>query len=309
MDSPIHRLLAASAVQDGVVTRAQLLAAGIAESQIDSWRRTQRLLPVLPGVYSVGRSVETHDGVWRAAMLAAGDDAVLMGVSAACIWGMVGTPPGIPKRVEVARPRHRRLIRPAPGSKGPVIQVCERTLHPDEIRHVRGIQLTSPARTLIDIAGTGDKRLLRHAFIEACRLHLIDKSDLQYCLARSRNLCGAASLRKVIGLWIPGMNRTNSILEGQFLLKWCEVDQRIPEVNVKLSRWEFDFLWAREGLVVELDGQAYHGNEIAQRRDGAKDVWLRERGLAVLRFGYHDVNDNFERVTGLIRHHLDQPPG
>lgn len=303
-------MLEVASRQHGVVGRRQLIASGISVGRVDGARRAGRLLPLFTGVYSVGREVETSEAVWKAATLAAGQGAVLMGRSAGEAWGMVDRRQALPRRVEVARSRESAVM-PARSSRmaGSRLHVHERALRDDEVGELNGIPITSAARTQIDLAAVLGRRAMRRAFIEACRLHLIGGRDLPWLLQRIRGRPGAASMRELIGLWVPGMGRVRSALEGMFLMGWSGFDHRIPQVNVRLGRWEVDFLWERERLVVETDGRAFHSHEIARGRDARKDAWLRAQGLTVLRFRYHEVEDEMPRVCVTVREHLDASPG
>jgi very-short-patch-repair endonuclease len=57
-----------------------------------------------------------------------------------------------------------------------------------------------------------------------------------------------------------------------------------PEVNVKLGRWEVDFLWRAQALVVETDFFGYHRGRVAFEDDHQRDMDLRRMGFAVLRY-------------------------
>src|SRR4051812_31929630 len=74
---PMDRVIAALAGrQKGVVERAQLLDAGLSRHEIT--RRLGRTLhPIFRGVYAVGHATLSREGVFKAALLAAGEGAVL----------------------------------------------------------------------------------------------------------------------------------------------------------------------------------------------------------------------------------------
>ncbi len=302
-------MLDVASPQHGVAGREQLIESGISPGRVDGSRRAGRLLPVFTGVYAVGRELETAQAAWKAATIAAGKGAVLMGRSAGEAWGMLDRRPGLPCRIEVARSGESAVM-PGRSSamRGSRLHIRQRVLRECEVGELGGIPVTSPVRTQIDlVAGLGPKPM-RRAFIEACRLHLVERGDLPMLVRRSRGRPGAAFMRELVGLWVPGLDRIKSVLEGMFLLGWCASDRRIPEVNVKVGRWEVDFLWRQERLVVETDGHAFHDHEIARGRDARKDAWLRSQGLTVLRFSYRDVDQEMKRVCETTRACLDSAP-
>src|SRR5213078_1909442 len=102
--------------QHGVVARWQLLAHGLSRHAIDHRIAKGRLHPVWRGVYAVGRPELSRHGVWMAAVLACGEDAVLSHASAAALWGIRPEGPG---DVEVSVPARR-------GPEQPGIRVHRR---------------------------------------------------------------------------------------------------------------------------------------------------------------------------------------
>src|SRR5437868_6087733 len=88
----VDAVRALAEAQYGVVARRQLLALGLGEEQVKSWGKRGRLIRRHRAVYALGHRVLTQHGRWMAAVLAAGDGAVLSHRSAAALWGM--RPPG-----------------------------------------------------------------------------------------------------------------------------------------------------------------------------------------------------------------------
>jgi very-short-patch-repair endonuclease len=89
--------------------------------------------------------------------------------------------------------------------------------------------------------------------------------------------------------------RLRSDLEEDFL----RLVHRLPppETNVKLGRWEVDFLWRTLRLVVEIDSFVYHHGSIAFHDDHARDLDLRRRGYTVLRFDERQLEDEPDQVA------------
>jgi hypothetical protein len=101
--------------QEGIVARAQLLAAGVSGSAIDRALRSGARHRVLPGVYSaVAPELLTEDGRTTAALLTAGEGALLSHGTAAWRWRIIPAPPSV---IQLAVPRPRTATRAAPTSE------------------------------------------------------------------------------------------------------------------------------------------------------------------------------------------------
>jgi len=94
-------------------------------------------------------------------------------------------------------------------------------------------------------------------------------------------------------------NRLRSDLEALFLeiLRRHAPHIPPPETNVKLGRYEVDFLWRPQRLVVEVDSFLYHRGSIAFHADRSRDLDLRARGFTVLRFDERQLEEEPERVA------------
>jgi hypothetical protein len=107
--TPEVRLARVAADQHGVVTQAQLIAAGLDRDAIAYRRRVGRLHLLHRGVYAVGHRPPSPLATAIAAVLACGPDAVLSHRSAAALWRIVArwhTP------TEVTAPTQHRLTTP-----------------------------------------------------------------------------------------------------------------------------------------------------------------------------------------------------
>src|SRR3954447_10708507 len=200
-----------AAGQHGVVARAQLLAAGVGRRAIDGRVSRGALYPLHRGVFAVGHRRVSRDGWWMAATLAGADGAVLSHRSAAALWRMRDTT----RRAEVTVVRHRG---PRPG-----VQFHQAVLKSDEIAVVEGIPVTTPARTLLDLATVLTDQHLEAAFQEAEVRRLTSPTSLDALLERYPGRRGTAALRRIlehhrkIAHPIP-----TSVLERRFLIVECE---------------------------------------------------------------------------------------
>ncbi len=138
VDRVIARLADA---QHGVVSRSQLLGRGVGRNAIGRRLESMRLRPIHRGVYAVGHRKLSQAGWCRAAILAYGLDAVLSHRSAATRWGILE---GWRTTVDIALPRD---VKSRIG-----IRTHTAAVAPDERTVLDGIPVTTPARTLLDLA-------------------------------------------------------------------------------------------------------------------------------------------------------------
>lgn len=141
------RLAKVASAQHGVFTRAQAIAAGFSAGQVDHRLRSKRWRRVLPRVYRDARAPADDEVARWAAVLWAGPDAALSHTTAAVIWGL----PVVAFGTELAVSRRRVLTR-VPG----VFVHRPRHLDRDDVQRLEGLPVTSPLRTLIDLAAVLD---------------------------------------------------------------------------------------------------------------------------------------------------------
>src|SRR5690242_6483804 len=151
-----RRIAESAARQYGVVTRAQLLEAGFSGGAIDGRIASGLLRPLHRGVFAVGHRALTREGWWMAAVLSAGPGAALSHRSAAAFWAIRSD---TRRRIEVTVPRNRRST-----SR---VEIHRARTRDDETQDENGIRVTTPARTLFDLAAVVPFHQLEAAFNEA----------------------------------------------------------------------------------------------------------------------------------------------
>jgi very-short-patch-repair endonuclease len=267
------RLAALARRQHGVVTRGQLTALGMAKTSVGEWAQRGRLHRVHRGVYAVGHLGLTRNGRFMAAVLACGEEAALSHLSAAVLWRILddrGQP------IHVTAPQRRRV---------PGVVAHRAQLDGERVRR-EGIVVTTPARTLVDLADVVSRRTLERAFDEAEYLRL----DHGGTAAKARHgRRGAGMLTSVLAVHEPGTTRTRSELEEAFLRLVDDHGLPRPEVNVQIEGSECDFVWREQRLIVETDGARAHGTGRAKRRDPLRDARLMAAGWRVWRVSYEQV--------------------
>jgi very-short-patch-repair endonuclease len=272
IDQRVRALWALARRQHWTVARWQLIDLGFSKHWIDHRIAVGRLHPLHRGVYAVGRPHVTPYGQWMAAVLACGPKAVLSHDSAAALWEIRPALSGLEVSVVTGAKR-----RPAG------ITVHRRpALRRGEVTTYRGIPVTSPTRTLIDIAARLDREPLEAAINEADKLDLCDPESLRSALDDAKGQPGVRVLRTVLDR--RTFTLTDSELERRFLRIVRDLGLPKPETGVRVNEFKVDFHWPELGLVVETDGLRFHRTPAQQARDRIRDQRHTAAGLTPLRF-------------------------
>jgi very-short-patch-repair endonuclease len=160
-------------------------------------------------------------------------------------------------------------------------------LEAGEVTRRDGIPVTSPNRTLIDIATRLSRNELEAAIAEADRRSLTSPEALRRQLDRLSSSSGVGVLRRLLDR--ESFRLTDSELERRFLLVARKAGVPVPETGVRLHRFKVDFYWPDLGLVVETDGLRYHRTPAQQTRDRRRDQTHTAAGLTTLRFTHAQV--------------------
>ena len=243
------RLIELAARQHGCVARRQLNALGYDDEAIAHRVSERRLVRMHEGVYAVAPLLGEERARRMAATLTTPESA-LSHAAAAAAWGFRSFKPQV-------------QIITRPGDGGPElwdgVLVCRsRTLVGNTTTH-EGIPITTPERTLIDLAPHLDAKALARAVREACRLKLTTPSELFVAIARHRGRRGVRRLHAAVSRYagLP-LHRTKSDAEALALALLREAGRSPTLVNEKLAAEEADLIWPEWGLIVELDGPQFH---------------------------------------------------
>jgi very-short-patch-repair endonuclease len=284
--------------QHGVVARWQLLKAGVARGAIEE-RLGRRLHLAHRGVYAVGYPISRMESQWMAAALAAGPDSVLSHRTAAQLWRLI---PRSRRQLEVTRPTYFRPNRRIRGY---------RSVIPDDERAVvEGIPVTSAPRTILDLAAIGSPRQVERAFNEMEVQGLTDRLSIPDLLARYPRRPGSTLLRVLLDEGAGGQGPTKNDFEELFV---CVLDSHSlprPRFNADIAVagrfFSADCVWARERLIVELDGRAVHGTRQAFEADRERDRILMSDGWRVIRITWRQLKDQRGSIASDIRRALER---
>ena len=268
--------------QDGRVTRAQLVAAGVTDREIAHRVATGSLRRLRRGLFAVS----SHEGGVRerirAALLTVGEDAAASNLSAAGRYGIRGDP----LVVDVTCPRW------VPRRDG--IRLHQRPLDADEIRIVDGLPLTSPASTLFDLGtvlGTdGHVKAANEAFVK----RLITIEDLRTARVRYARRNGSSAFERLLAALDPEgrevrsplETRLNAFLRARGFPPWeSNVLLRIGGQTIRP-----DVLWRKERVIVEADGRNPHLAPLTFDSDRRRDRRLQVEGWQPVRVTSRDLS-------------------
>jgi very-short-patch-repair endonuclease len=271
----LDREIAALAVrQHGVVAHEQLIALGLESRAIAHRLVAGRLHAIHRGVYAVGHPVLGIRGHWMAAVLACGPGAALSHASAAALWDMRRT---ATRSIDVTARRT--------GRKRPGLRIHRpRRLPPDEVTTREGVPVTTPARTILDMAATLSRSRLEHLLDQAEIRELTDYPALDAIAKAHPGHHGSSRLQRALATYFAGTDLSRSDLEILFrdLCRRHGLPQ--PRVNHDVAGKEVDFLFAEQRLIVETDSWRYHKTRHAFENDRARDVLTLRAGYRTLRF-------------------------
>jgi predicted transcriptional regulator of viral defense system len=261
----------------GVVTRAELLGAGLTPEVIRQRMDRGLLAPIHRGVYRVGHTAPSLEARYMAAVKACGDDALLAGRAAAHLWGLIK---GSPPEPEVLAPDDRRV-------KGVRVRRARRSELPPAVSR-RGIPVTTVPRTLVDLASSLPEEALARACHEAGVLHKTTPKQVDEVLMRFPNARGRRKLERVLH---GDVSVSLSRLESRFLELLKEDGLLLPVTNKIAGGRRVDCRWPDHKLTVELDSYRFHNSRYAWERDRLREREARSRGDEFRRYTAMDVFD------------------
>ncbi len=266
-------------MQKGYVVREQLLAAGLSRSAIGHRLRHGRLHERYRGVYAVGLPSADPLGGEMAAVLLFRGHAVLSHRSAAKVWGILGTEEDHVTVTVVGRDHRSR-----PG----LTVHRAKTLDRSDIRLRHGLPVSSPARTVIELASEVSGEELEKAIAEARVKRLLSDQELRRAAQRASGRRGAG---RVLRLLEEGVAYTRSKAERRMLALLRKAQLPIPRTNVRLCGYQADFFWAEQRLIVETDGYQFHSHRRAFEHDRKRDQVHVAAGYRVIRITWWQLRD------------------
>jgi very-short-patch-repair endonuclease len=277
----------------GVVSRAQLLHAGVTAAEIKGRLHSGALLREYRGVYRVGHRAPSLEARYVAAVRACGSGALLSGRAAGHLLGVLR---GAAPAPEVLTPRERRI-------DGVKTRRCRR-VDPRDVAVSRGIPVTTVPRTLVDLAAVLSLDELARACHEAGVLHGVTPAQVEEVLDRWPRSRGAAKLREILR---GEIRVTLSRLERRFLARLEDEGLPLPQTNRPAGGRRVDCRWPAQRLTVELDGYRYHRSRHAWELDRRREREARARGDEFRRYTHDDVVEDPRYMLEELRQLLHRP--
>jgi very-short-patch-repair endonuclease len=296
-----ERIAAVAGAQRGQVARWQLRAAGVTEAAIGRRARSGHLIRRHPGVYSVGHLAEIPLGEETAALLACSrprspqvnTPALLSDHSAATLWEL---------RAGRARPIHVTVSyrRQVGNPRDIVVHRSAILLQRDAGIH-KGLPVTAPARTLLDIARRLPIRDVELALANGLARRLLTERDVIDVLRRGGGHPGRHALGAVVGQRASG-SLTETAAEECLLTLIRQAQLARPRTQHHVLGYRADFAWPELRLIVEVDDYASHGTRAGLVRDRRRDVRLIQAGWTVLRFTNVQIEFEPHAVLAQVAH-------
>lgn len=292
--------------QHGVVSNAQAYALGLSPQQLwrisssEGWER------INPQVIRVVGAPPTAGQRALAAVLGAGTSACVTLLSAAAWWDL----PGFPlDPVQVAR--HRNSTER--GGDGSAREPRSLPSHHVTIR--RAVPVTTPVRTIFDLAGSCHPLRVERALDTFWARRLVSAESLG-CIVEEharRGRPGSRLMRELLDARGEGFIPIESRLEARFVALLEDAGEEPFEHQVDLGDADgpigrVDCLDRARRLVVEVDSDRYHTSLVDRRADAVRDARLRAVGYAVHRVREPDLIHRPAQVlrdVRDIRHSLD----
>jgi very-short-patch-repair endonuclease len=185
------------------------------------------------------------------------------------------------------------------------LHIHQAGLAADEITLHRGIPVSTPARTLLDLAAVLTAQQLERAATEAEIRRLGSPTALADLVGRHPRPPGTPAIRRLLETRAIGRHVTKQELELRFLALLDAHGIERPRINAKIhlepEPKEVDCLWPEPSVVVELDGYATHGTRRAFEEDRARDRALVVAGYRVVRITWRQLQEEAPALARQLR--------
>ena len=284
----------------GVITMADLLALGATIEQLRRLRRMGILVPYVPGVYRLAAAPRTTAQA-AALACASSPDVVVSHVSAGRAWKLRRLGADDRLHVLISGAANRRI-------GGVVLHRCHRIDPVDVVERSDGIRLTSPPRTVFDLAaGLNDERL--ESIIEQVvhdELATIATLIATGKRLRQRGRRGSARFGRVLQSrpqWLKPLDSDLELLVERAIVA-AGLPRPLRQHPTRLHTGELihpDYFWPVERVVLEIDHVTWHGGKLDLTADKRRDRLLARLGIRSVRVTDIDARQRLPAVIDDLR--------
>jgi hypothetical protein len=235
--------------------------------------QTRALFVEYPGVYRVGHRAPNAESSYMAAVKACGKGALLSGLPAAWLWGLVK---GRAPKPEVTA-RTERRVNGIRTRRSPAI--CQ-----NDATRWRGIPVITVPRTLVDLAPRLGEPEVARLCHEAGVLHKVTPAMVERLLGH--NTPGASKLRAVMR---GDVKVLLSKLEWKFHERLKDAGLPLPETNKPAGGRRVDCRWPDHHLTVELLSYTFHNTRHSWEQDQRRQREAYARGDEFRTYTWDDV--------------------
>lgn len=280
----------------GPFTSAAAEVAGVRADQLrrqDVWRRVYRDIYVCAGL------PDSLDLRLAAARLLLPREAVVMGTTAAWLWGVDVIRRG-DLRLEVCVPRLNRSLTQQPG-----LIVRQAELPDSDVTALAGLRVTTPLRTAFDIARMTSLVDAVTAVDALAHQQIVDLDELVRYTAAHRGWRGVRRVPMVVGHAEP---RAESPMESRLRMLLVLAGLPRPEVQIPIRDRagivvaRFDLGYPHQRVAIEYDGATHLDRRDRDNRRDNTAVLVSGERCVVLRYGALD----YYRTPGMIVHQVRQ---
>lgn len=288
--------------------RRELLAAGFVDGELRRRLRAGERVSIRRGVYARPDALPDDAGARhavtvRAAMPELAPDAVVSHVSAAVLLGLpVWSVPLA--RVHVTRTRRAGARRRAR------LHVHAAPLDPDEVVEVEGVAVTSPGRTVVDLARSLPFEQAVCLADGALSTRLLVRDELDAAVRRSARRPGTPAARRVVA-FADGLSESVGESRSRVAIHLAGLPAPVLQWSVRSPDGRLigrvDFGWPARRIVGEFDGRVKYGRLLRPGQEPGDVVFaeklredaLRAQDLGMVRWTWRDL-DAFAPVAARL---------
>jgi very-short-patch-repair endonuclease len=269
----------------GLLTIADLRRCGVSSDRVTGLVASGALERVHRGVYRVGCYPSTLAHRALAATIACGENAVASHATAAALWGLGPEP----ERMDVLVPYARRSQRPG------ITVHRSKVILTRDVTSLGRVPVTRAHRTLADLSGAVDPRVLERSLDDAIRRRLVVPRQLTDVAGP----VGRLAIERIGGA-------PESELERKALAVVKRYHLPRPALQYKTLGYRLDMAYPRPQVAIELDGWSAHFGKESRQSDYVRQNRLELAGWKVLRFTWDDITLRPREVARQVREALNR---